>query len=1069
MPTPIIVVGALVAVMSIMAVSAGPAAAWATAAPEQFPPVTVRWEDPGQREVFVVEGAEYECRVATLPARILSLRVRGEDLLGPEGMGFAFEDEAGVRHAPAPEGVTPRWMTWQGQSYKPANSARARMNVWSAGPYYWDAHLLDIPLMSEAGVRALREMPDRPALANWTFDAGAEGWRALNSSVVEWSEPGALAVTLTGHDPYIEAPPLDIPGPVTVTLRMRGETGAGAAFYWYEDDEPGYSGDRVVTFSAIPDGEWRQYRVRIGVKGRLRGLRFDPPGEEGLVEVDWLRVDAADEADPPELQPGRGEVVFHAFPDQLRIELNVTPPEGAARPARALFTWPGLSGDARTAAGRPLLRWPGAALLGPAGGAADLEAGLLSAPLEGDPPGAVWVLRPVADGADAAAGFVDDLAPLPPGAVAVEEGHFGGHDARSGLYIIHASANRAAFAFEPAYKNPSRRMVTGVRLVNDGEPRSITVKCMTGVGNLEAAVLTDPAGFPLPLPAFVAKNFAGEREEPDDSAFGDSYFPLSLQADEEREFKVMHLFQDWGNHPLKQVSSIRFFHIYWHLSTGASETTCFTHNWMQHGSGIFQIPDFRPMSGEMWPAQPQRHVWQWPGFLQYNDGRVKLMYERTTFHSVSPCLARFTLHYHSSDGAATGRVEVIEVPQRDETRTFLRLRYDWHEEAQVEGDARLGFRWLNMNERQGAELLLWSDAEGVTQMAPVPEEGAPVLLAEALATDSPFVAAYARGRGEDHHSLALIRAFRARLGGRDYDRAFASAVMGSRRGDYWLTVPEETLTLRPGDFVEADVMLMPHGEPVPPEVKPERERERFGADGPGVDVSIGEKIADFPATVRAAGDVARLTLRGGFDYMPVIAEGFHGHGVPLLWREGVWQDQQVHGGDGYQVEPDGAGGYRFIFVYPTRTGQTHDLMITRADCTSGISRVHDLNGSVVLESGAEGRFTLKAPALFAPGLNRITAGSPVVEFEGVGRSVRQVPVSVELAGDEGRVEITRWDPENMEFIVAGEGLALTVGQLHPAGRYALTVDGVTREVTAEAGRLRVELPAGERRVGVQRR
>ena len=53
------------------------------------------------------------------------------------------------------------------------------------------------------------------------------------------------------------------------------------------------------------------------------------------------------------------------------------------------------------------------------------------------------------------------------------------------------------------------------------------------------------------------------------------------------------------------------------------------------------------MSGEMWADQPQLGVGQWPGWLQYNDARVKLVYERTTFESVSPCLSRFTLHYHT--------------------------------------------------------------------------------------------------------------------------------------------------------------------------------------------------------------------------------------------------------------------------------------------------------------------------------------------------------------------------------------------------------------------------------------
>ena len=48
-------------------------------------------------EVFVVEGADYQCRIATHPARVVSLRAGGEDVLGPEGMAIGFEDAKGVR------------------------------------------------------------------------------------------------------------------------------------------------------------------------------------------------------------------------------------------------------------------------------------------------------------------------------------------------------------------------------------------------------------------------------------------------------------------------------------------------------------------------------------------------------------------------------------------------------------------------------------------------------------------------------------------------------------------------------------------------------------------------------------------------------------------------------------------------------------------------------------------------------------------------------------------------------------------------------------------------------------
>jgi hypothetical protein len=48
---------------------------WLQTAPERMPVLTVRWEDAGQKDVFVVEGGEYyQVRVSTHPVHILSLR-----------------------------------------------------------------------------------------------------------------------------------------------------------------------------------------------------------------------------------------------------------------------------------------------------------------------------------------------------------------------------------------------------------------------------------------------------------------------------------------------------------------------------------------------------------------------------------------------------------------------------------------------------------------------------------------------------------------------------------------------------------------------------------------------------------------------------------------------------------------------------------------------------------------------------------------------------------------------------------------------------------------------------------
>jgi hypothetical protein len=999
--------------------------------PEELPRVTVRWEDPDKERVFVVEGGAYSCRVDTQPARILSLECDGQDVLKGQGLDLAFVDESGVVYRPAPAELVPQWEVWIGQGYKRAPHSRARMNVWSAGPYYQDAHLLDIPFMSETAIAAHRNQQDLPTLREWRLPDQAEGWEALQDCELHVTDT-AFEVLSDGADPFFQGPEISVAGPVSIRMRLYADEGGGAALYYCTDDAPDYGGDRVQTFS-VPGGKWHEATVELADVTRLTRFRIDPPGQKNRVRFAWIRVLPLPPPLPPEDQPVRGELVFHTYADRLNLEFRLDPAPGQAAPVQALWrsvrpTSAPVLLDRR----RPAVLFgsdPGAvAVLGTAG--SRFEDGHWTAPLSGTRPGTHWTLRP---GRDPDALFLDELSPLASDAVAVTDGHWLGYDPPSGLYLVESTGARAAFSFEAAYKVPNRRMASTIRLRNDQTPRSVVVKCLSGVGNLEASVLTDTAGFPLPVPALICKNFGGEMEEPDDSGYGDAYFPLDLAPLEEREFQVLHLFQNWGDHMLKQVSSIRFFQIYWHLSTGLSETTCFTLAWWRSGQSYYRIPDFRPMSGPMFPSQPQHGCEQFPGFLQYNRDTTRLVYERTVFHQISPNLARFTLHYHTSDGAATGHVTAMEIPQRDEMRTFLRMRYDWHRPVKIEGDAREEFRWMNMNHWAARpELLLWSERDGETRIQPLEGDG-PQLVAEELCDTAPFIGAH--GSDDRYHAFLLVQSFRARLGGRDRTTVVASASARSAGAEYWLGVDESELELQPGDFIEADIMLMPHGERTVPGFKEERERDRYGLNAPRVTaVDIGEALGQFPAEIRARDEVAAFTIDGGYDYLPFIVEGFASWKVPLLWKDSSWQDQQVHGGDGYQVEPDGNGGYRFTFVYPGREGQTHRFLVTRAASTAGIQRVFDRNGRVVLEAGGTGRFELKAPVLFGPGTNRLAAGDPVVAFSGEAARVEQVPVTASVAEGECAVVL-------------------------------LPADGDSRE--AAGGMLEVNLPAGSHRVRVR--
>ncbi|MCD6350602.1 MAG: hypothetical protein J7M26_00675, partial [Armatimonadetes bacterium] len=410
---------------------------------------------------------------------------------------------------------------------------------------------------------------------------------------------------------------------------------------------------------------------------------------------------------------------------------------------------------------------------------------------------------------------------------------------------------------------------------------------------------------------------------------------------------------------------------------------------------------------------------------------------------------------------------VMEIPQQDEMRTFLKLRYDWDKPCSIEGDARRSFRWLNIWAKELPTQILWTGTDGKTQSRSLTDQqpGQPLLLGEPLAAEVPFVASH----GEKHaiSCLVLVRSLRARLGGHELSHAAVSAEFSARNGSFWLTVPWERLALQPGDFLEAEVMLMPHGEPSPPGFKPERERRRYGLRPPRVSqCRVGKKLADFPARVRARQGVAAFTLEGGHGTLPVIVEGFRGWKAPLLWQDRVWQDPQAHGGDGWQVEGDGQGGYRFVLLCPHREDQKHDLMVTRAICTTGISRLFDRNGYVVLQAPTEGEFRLKAPVFFAPGVNRLSPAEGVVSFVGHGREVQEVPLEVSQAQGPVQVDVEKYSPQAVKLTVSGGPLTLRVGGMEAGETYRVQQGEKTEKVALTGPSLVVKLTQQQAKLNI---
>ena len=135
-----------------------------------------------------------------------------------------------------------------------------------------------------------RQVLSAENLAEWTFDAGADGWAAANHCRAEAAD-GALRITSTGNDPYLEGPPLKGEGPAAVRLRMKSSAGGTARIFWATEAAPQFAKERSAHFNVSPDGQWHEYAVPLDVQGSLARLRLDPAGGPGEILVDRIAVE----------------------------------------------------------------------------------------------------------------------------------------------------------------------------------------------------------------------------------------------------------------------------------------------------------------------------------------------------------------------------------------------------------------------------------------------------------------------------------------------------------------------------------------------------------------------------------------------------------------------------------------------------------------------------------------------------------------------------------------------------------------------------------------------------------
>ncbi|MCL5105116.1 MAG: hypothetical protein M1133_13515, partial [Armatimonadetes bacterium] len=277
---------------------------------------------------------------------------------------------------------------------------------------------------------------------------------------------------------------------------------------------------------------------------------------------------------------------------------------------------------------------------------------------EGQKPAAYFELLPLEKG-HVTPEMEAEAGPLMSADIDASAGRSLGYDPIRGCYKVQTDTP-GGFAYH--YAHPNDYEVAAFSIKNNSTPRKVYVVHETrdgaSPGSVECGVVLDSDDNTLPITVQTSKNFCGEFEEPfynpKDTAFSETIFPLYLEAGERRAMTSLHLYQNWGNHPLKQFSSLGAWMDYYHMSTGVTETTCYVPFLFGGLEGV-NIADMRPMSQKFWKDQPQHDNVAGHSFLRYQDDTGEwhfLEYTGTTFRSTGPNWADVSLNYISDDGKA---------------------------------------------------------------------------------------------------------------------------------------------------------------------------------------------------------------------------------------------------------------------------------------------------------------------------------------------------------------------------------------------------------------------------------
>lgn len=400
---------------------------------------------------------------------------------------------------------------------------------------------------------------------------------------------------------------------------------------------------------------------------------------------------------------------------------------------------------------------------------------------------------------------------------------------------------------------------------------------------------------------------------------------LPFEPRELRTYWYRTAYHMWGTKPLVGTPSLDLidwpgvYGPWYETHIGHSETVCYAPD----DRILSSMQDFRAQGGTQFQGNAGSSWYDNAGGANLTalviDGEIQRMKRRAPglrWASFGPCLSEQTWTEQTFPDIADARTKVSTylIPSLRNTRVFYRYRTEFKERQPI-SNMRTDLRIFTLNEEnygavQVPGIISYLGPNGkIVDLKTDYAANKWLCTGAPLSHEKPFVAGHSTTSGSMdpkfypsgvNNNGFVVHQFSGKIGGHKIgmDKLCLSAFLRiDSKCIMSLTPNVDDKELKTGDYVDALIEMFTWHPADGNTAAIEAERLR---NPTMVTVETGSRVSDFPACVKASGDLADFSVKGGVGFNVIRAEGFKGH-VPLLeeYAGGKWTaiNQSVKGKD----------------------------------------------------------------------------------------------------------------------------------------------------------------------------